>query len=162
MTSRVNRASRIEASGRAWHGACRSPVVSLSRLTALLLVLTITTGVIDAVSVLGLGRVFTANMTGNIVFMGRPSDSCRRHITEMPLANVIPSNGRTVTGNARARAARAQSAAISKTPPMRLIQTPTVLRNRSRAGGQRQSPDAVASVGIFAGSRTRSLWDRYD
>jgi len=32
--------------------------------------LTITTGVIDAVSVLGLGRVFTANMTGNIVFTG--------------------------------------------------------------------------------------------
>jgi uncharacterized membrane protein YoaK (UPF0700 family) len=37
---------------------------------ALLLVLTMTTGVIDAVSVLGLGRVFTANMTGNIVFLG--------------------------------------------------------------------------------------------
>src|SRR2546425_6497991 len=44
--------------------------MSLPRLTALLLVLTITTGVIDAVSVLGLGRVFTANMTGNIVFLG--------------------------------------------------------------------------------------------
>lgn len=39
-------------------------------LTAWLLVLTMTTGVIDAVSVLGLGRVFTANMTGNIVFLG--------------------------------------------------------------------------------------------
>jgi uncharacterized membrane protein YoaK (UPF0700 family) len=33
-------------------------------------VLTVTTGVVDAVSVLGLGRVFTANMTGNIVFLG--------------------------------------------------------------------------------------------
>jgi len=40
------------------------------RLPALLLVLTVTTGMIDAVSVLGLGRVFTANMTGNIVFLG--------------------------------------------------------------------------------------------
>src|SRR2546428_2489223 len=39
-------------------------------LPALLLVLTITTGLIEAVSVLGLGRVFTANMTGNIVFLG--------------------------------------------------------------------------------------------
>src|SRR5438094_2603382 len=39
-------------------------------LPALLLVLTITTGLIDAVSVLGMGRVFTANMTGNIVFLG--------------------------------------------------------------------------------------------
>jgi uncharacterized membrane protein YoaK (UPF0700 family) len=39
-------------------------------LATLLLVLTITTGMIDAVSVLGLGRVFTANMTGNVVFLG--------------------------------------------------------------------------------------------
>jgi len=33
-------------------------------------VLTFTTGIVDAVSYLGLGRVFTANMTGNIVFLG--------------------------------------------------------------------------------------------
>ncbi len=39
-------------------------------LPVLLVVLTITTGLIDAISVLGLGRVFTANMTGNIVFLG--------------------------------------------------------------------------------------------
>jgi uncharacterized membrane protein YoaK (UPF0700 family) len=39
-------------------------------LARLLLVLTFTTGVVDAVSYLGLGRVFTANMTGNIVFLG--------------------------------------------------------------------------------------------
>src|SRR5438034_8566214 len=39
-------------------------------LPGMLLVLTITTGVIDAISVLGLGRVFTANMTGNTVFLG--------------------------------------------------------------------------------------------
>ena len=42
----------------------------LGSLPVLLVVLTITTGLIDAVSVLGLGRVFTANMTGNIVFLG--------------------------------------------------------------------------------------------
>jgi uncharacterized membrane protein YoaK (UPF0700 family) len=39
-------------------------------LTRLLLVLTFTTGLIDAVSYLGLGHVFTANMTGNIVLLG--------------------------------------------------------------------------------------------
>jgi uncharacterized membrane protein YoaK (UPF0700 family) len=39
-------------------------------LAVLLLMLTIATGLIDAVSVLGLGKVFTANMTGNIVFLG--------------------------------------------------------------------------------------------
>lgn len=41
-----------------------------SPLPGLLLLLSITTGLVDAVSVLGLGKVFTANMTGNIVFLG--------------------------------------------------------------------------------------------
>src|ERR1700758_425488 len=35
-----------------------------------LLVMTVATGIVDAVSYLGLGHVFTANMTGNIVLMG--------------------------------------------------------------------------------------------
>jgi len=39
-------------------------------LTRTLLVLTVTTGVIDAASYLGLGRVFAANMTGNVVLLG--------------------------------------------------------------------------------------------
>jgi uncharacterized membrane protein YoaK (UPF0700 family) len=39
-------------------------------LPALLLALTAMSGLIDAVSILGLGRVFVANMTGNIVFSG--------------------------------------------------------------------------------------------
>lgn len=39
-------------------------------LTRALLVLTFTTGVIDAASYLGLGHVFTANMTGNVVLLG--------------------------------------------------------------------------------------------
>lgn len=36
----------------------------------LLLLLSVTTGLVDAISVLGLGKVFTANMTGNVVFLG--------------------------------------------------------------------------------------------
>jgi uncharacterized membrane protein YoaK (UPF0700 family) len=40
-----------------------------SRLVTALLVQTVTTGLIDAVSYLALGHVFTANMTGNIVFL---------------------------------------------------------------------------------------------
>jgi uncharacterized membrane protein YoaK (UPF0700 family) len=39
-------------------------------LPVLLLVLTVVTGVVDAVSILSLGRVFVANMTGNVVFVG--------------------------------------------------------------------------------------------
>jgi uncharacterized membrane protein YoaK (UPF0700 family) len=39
-------------------------------LPPVLLALTLTTGLIDAASYLGLGHVFTANMTGNIVLLG--------------------------------------------------------------------------------------------
>ena len=39
-------------------------------LPPLLLALTVVTGVVDAVSILRLGRVFVANMTGNVVFTG--------------------------------------------------------------------------------------------
>jgi uncharacterized membrane protein YoaK (UPF0700 family) len=39
-------------------------------LARALLVMTFSTGLVDAVSCLGLGRVFTANMTGNIVLLG--------------------------------------------------------------------------------------------
>jgi uncharacterized membrane protein YoaK (UPF0700 family) len=39
-------------------------------LTRALLALTFTTGLVDAVSYLALGRVFAANMTGNIVLLG--------------------------------------------------------------------------------------------
>src|ERR1700730_10245310 len=40
------------------------------RMFASLALLTFLTGLIDAASVLGLGHVFTANMTGNVVFLG--------------------------------------------------------------------------------------------
>ena len=36
----------------------------------ILLGMTATTGIVDAVSLLALGHVFTANMTGNVVFLG--------------------------------------------------------------------------------------------
>ena len=50
--------------GLLWAGSGQGP------LPALLLVLTVLTGVVDAVSYLALGHVFVANMTGNIVFLG--------------------------------------------------------------------------------------------
>lgn len=43
---------------------------TVSPLPWLLLLLSVTTGLVDAISVLGLGKVFTANMTGNVVFLG--------------------------------------------------------------------------------------------
>jgi len=39
-------------------------------MIAVLLMMTAVTGIVDAVNYLGLGHVFTANMTGNIVLLG--------------------------------------------------------------------------------------------
>ena len=52
------------------HGFLRSLVAdpAFGPLRGLLLLLTVVTGVVDAVSILALGRVFVANMTGNVVF----------------------------------------------------------------------------------------------
>src|SRR5947199_1545568 len=51
--------------------ALRRGVASIRHpLSRALLALTFTTGLVDAVSYLGLGRVFTANMTGNVVLLG--------------------------------------------------------------------------------------------
>jgi uncharacterized membrane protein YoaK (UPF0700 family) len=49
--------------------AVQSPVSQRLTVTALLL-LTFATGLVDAVSVLVLGHVFVANMTGNVIFLG--------------------------------------------------------------------------------------------
>jgi uncharacterized membrane protein YoaK (UPF0700 family) len=40
------------------------------RLATLLYIATVVAGLVDAVSFLGLGRVFVANMTGNVIFVG--------------------------------------------------------------------------------------------
>lgn len=53
-----------------------------------LLVLTFVTGVVDALSVLGFGRVFTANMTGNVVVLafgvaGAPGFSIPRSLSAL-------------------------------------------------------------------------------
>src|ERR1700742_700533 len=50
---------------RLWH---TSAGPGWGPLPELLLTLTVVTGLVDAVSILALGRVFVANMTGNVVF----------------------------------------------------------------------------------------------
>jgi uncharacterized membrane protein YoaK (UPF0700 family) len=44
--------------------------VKEDRLPPLLIMLTVVTGVVDALAYLKLGHVFVANMTGNVVFLG--------------------------------------------------------------------------------------------
>ena len=65
--------SRDTATGDPRSASAWRPLIADERdgpLPALLLALTVLTGVVDAVSILTLGRVFVANMTGNIVFVG--------------------------------------------------------------------------------------------
>jgi uncharacterized membrane protein YoaK (UPF0700 family) len=57
-----------ERNGAAHDGAAGA--YRVDPLIAALLVLTFNTGFIDAVSYIALGRVFVANMTGNVVFLG--------------------------------------------------------------------------------------------
>ena len=59
-----------------------------------LLGLTVVTGMVDAVSFLSLGRVFTANMTGNVWLVAiRPltvDKNGQRHFSQMPWINKRP------------------------------------------------------------------------
>ena len=65
-----------------------TPSSPLSRrwTVGLLLLLTAVTGLIDAVSYLRLGRVFVANMTGNVVFLGF---SVSPHSGLSPIASLL-------------------------------------------------------------------------
>ena len=56
--------ARTQASLWPWAGSGFGP------LPPLLVVMTVVTGIVDAVSYLALGHVFVANMTGNVVFLG--------------------------------------------------------------------------------------------
>jgi uncharacterized membrane protein YoaK (UPF0700 family) len=62
--------SRTRASSSDYEALRRAALSLEHPLARALIVLTFTTGLIDAVSYLGLGRVFSANMTGNIVLLG--------------------------------------------------------------------------------------------
>lgn len=64
--ARVALSSRLRP-GRLWQPASGP---GWGPLPEMLLALTLVTGLVDAVSILSLGRVFVANMTGNVVFAG--------------------------------------------------------------------------------------------
>ena len=74
-----------EASGPGW-----------GPLPELLLALTLVTGLVDAVSILALGRVFVANMTGNVVFAGFAIAGAPRFLAEhlSVRAGRLPDRGR--------------------------------------------------------------------
>jgi uncharacterized membrane protein YoaK (UPF0700 family) len=84
------------------------------------MVLTITTGVIDAISFVGLGHVFTANMTGNLVFIGfalagaEGVSVARSLVALMSFAGGAVVGGRMVNGAVRSPGRHLAMAAASE------------------------------------------------
>jgi hypothetical protein len=68
MTTEVRSSRRLPPAAQAPRPLPADP--GHGPLPLLLLALTVVTGLVDAVSILRLGRVFVANMTGNVVFTG--------------------------------------------------------------------------------------------
>jgi uncharacterized membrane protein YoaK (UPF0700 family) len=87
--------------------AVSSPLSSRQTVAALL-TLTAVTGLVDAVSYLRLGRVFVANMTGNVVFLGFSTDP---HAALSPAASVVAIAGFLLGALAGGRAAHALATA---------------------------------------------------
>jgi uncharacterized membrane protein YoaK (UPF0700 family) len=87
--------------------AVSSPLSSRQTVAALL-TLTAVTGLVDAVSYLRLGRVFVANMTGNVVFLGFTADP---HSGLSAAASIIAIAGFVLGALAGGRAAHALAAA---------------------------------------------------
>jgi uncharacterized membrane protein YoaK (UPF0700 family) len=87
--------------------AVSSPLSSRQTVAALL-TLTAVTGLVDAVSYLRLGRVFVANMTGNVVFLGFSADS---HSGLSAAASVIAIAGFVLGALAGGRTAHTLAAA---------------------------------------------------
>jgi uncharacterized membrane protein YoaK (UPF0700 family) len=81
--------------------AIPSPLTSRQTVAALL-TLTAVTGLVDAVSYLRLGRVFVANMTGNVVFLGFSLDP---HSGLSAIASIIAIAGFVLGALAGGRAA---------------------------------------------------------
>jgi uncharacterized membrane protein YoaK (UPF0700 family) len=87
--------------------AIQSPLGTRPTVAALL-TLTAVTGLVDAVSYLRLGRVFVANMTGNVVFLGFSADP---HSGLSAAASVIAIAGFVLGALAGGRAAHTPAAA---------------------------------------------------
>ena len=104
-------------------------------LPALLLALTAATGLIDAVSYLALGHVFTANMTGNVVFLGFAAAGAPG-LSIDPLAR--GARGVPDRGGAGGRlASPPQRGPAARSAPVRSFSAEAVLLCGRRAGGVR-------------------------
>jgi len=88
MTSSHEADQSIASTPSTGQSSALASLLKKAPLPVALLALTLVTGLVDAVSYLGLGHVFTANMTGNVVLLGfavagAPGLSVARSLTSL-------------------------------------------------------------------------------
>ena len=130
--------------------AARSVRHPLSRA---LLTLTITTGVVDAVSYLGLGHVFTANMTGNVVLLGFGIAGTGGLPVVAPLVSLIAFVAGSATGSVLASRIGERSPVPLAAPiavEVMLVGVAAVLAAAIDVRTGRVSGDAIIAVLAFA------------
>ncbi len=122
---------------------------STSRGTVVvLLALTLTTGVVDAVSYIGLGHVFTANMTGNIVLLGFGLAGAGG----LPVLAPLVSLGSFLLGARIGRALVARTpAARSRLHPALLCEGTLLLAAAALAASASVHPGTLAGYLVIAG-----------
>ncbi len=113
---------------------------------AALLTLTAVTGLVDAVSYLRLGRVFVANMTGNVVFLGFSADP---HAGLSAAASVIAIAGFVLGALAGGRSAHVLAAAgagILQWSPVAVLAIAAVLAAAVAGAFMTAIPGAAAAA----------------
>jgi uncharacterized membrane protein YoaK (UPF0700 family) len=127
------------------------------RLPLLLLLLTVLTGIVDAVSVLALGRVFVANMTGNVVFVGFALAGAPGFLLDASLVGLAGFLvGAAVGGRLAARSTRERVhlLAVACSLELGLIATATALLGLSTAPlGTLVRDAAVAVLAVAMGTQ---------
>jgi len=132
-------------------------------LPLLLHIATIVTGLIDAISYLGLGHVFTANMTGNVVFLafavaGAPGLSITRSLTAL-IAFLIGAliGGRVATRLSEVSTPRWITTALSLESALLLAATLAAINFRDLSGSSFQLYSIIVLTACAMGIRNATV-----
>ena len=99
-------------------------------LPPLMILLTIVTGIVDAVAYLKLGHVFVANMTGNVVFLGFAAAGASG-LSSQGRSSHSPASSPAASPQADSPAASVTTGSTNSAPPARCNSSSARLRSRS-------------------------------
>ena len=136
----------------------------LNRTLPLLLhIATVITGLIDATSYLGLGHVFTANMTGNVIFVafavaGVPGLSLTRSLTAL-VAFLIGAliGGRAATRLSEISTPRWITTALGLESALLLVATLVAINFRNSSGSSFQLYSIIVLTAVAMGIRNATV-----